>query len=85
MNPFLKQLRISVPKRSIPYGLANVLAWFSEKFSPKSNFNRFSVYCLCLDHTFVHDRATRDFGYKPIFSAEEAFEITLEWLKTQKF
>ena len=85
MNPFLEQLGISVPKRSIPYGLANVLAWFSEKFSPKSNFNRFSVYCLCLDHTFVHDRATRDFGYKPIFSAEEAFEITLEWLKTQKF
>lgn len=85
MNPFLEQLGISVPKRSIPYGLANVLAWFSEKFSPNSNFNRFSVYCLCLDHTFVHDRATRDFGYKPIFSAEEAFEITLEWLKTQKF
>ena len=85
MNPFLEQLGIPVPKRSIPYGLAKVLAWFSEKFSPKSNFNRFSVYCLCLDHTFVHDRATRDFGYKPIFSAEEAFEITLEWLKTQQF
>jgi sterol-4alpha-carboxylate 3-dehydrogenase (decarboxylating) len=84
MNPFLEQLGISVPKRSIPYGLANVLGWFVEKFSTKSNFNRFTVYCVCVDHTFVHDKATRDFGYQPIFTAEEAFNITIEWLKTQK-
>jgi len=84
MNPFLEQLGIPVPKRSIPRGLANFLGWFVEKFSTKSNFNRFSVYCVCVDHTFVHDKATRDFGYQPIFTAEEAFNITLEWLKTQK-
>jgi 2-alkyl-3-oxoalkanoate reductase len=85
MNPFLEQLGIPVPRRSIPRGLANVIGWFVEKFSTKSNFNRFSVYCVCVDHTFVHDKATRDFGYQPIFTAEEAFNITLEWLKTQKF
>ena len=85
MNPFLEGLGIPVPKMSIPHGMANFLAWFAEKFSPKSNFNRFSVYCLCQDHTFVHDKATRDFGYQPIYSAEEAFKITMEWLKTQKF
>jgi nucleoside-diphosphate-sugar epimerase len=84
MNPFLEQLGIPVPKRSIPRGLANVLGWSVEKFSTKSNFNRFTVYCVCVDHTFVHDKATRDFGYQPIFTAEEAFNITLEWLKTQK-
>ena len=85
MNPFLEGLGIPVPKRSMPYGLANLLAWFAEKFSPKSNFNRFSVYCLCLDHTFKHDKAMRDFGYQPKYSADEAFNITMEWLKTQKF
>ena len=85
MNPFLQGLGIALPKMSIPHGMANFLAWFAEKFSPKSNFNRFSVYCLCVDHTFVHDKATRDFGYRPIYSAEEAFKITMEWLKTQKF
>lgn len=85
MNPFLEQLSIPVPRRSIPHGLANFLGWFAEKFSTKSNFNRFSVYCVCVDHTFVHDKATRDFGYQPIFTAEEAFNITLEWLKAQKF
>ncbi len=85
MNPFLEQLGIPVPKRSIPRGLANVLGWSVEKFSAKSNFNRFTVYCVCVDHTFVHDKATRDFGYKPIFTAEEAFNITVQWLKAQKF
>ena len=85
MNPYLEQLGIPVPRRSIPRGLANVLGWFVEKFSARSNFNRFTVYCVCVDHTFVHDKATRDFGYQPIFTAEEAFKITLEWLKTQKF
>jgi len=84
MNPFLEQLGIPVPKRSIPRGLANVVGWFVEKFSTKSNFNRFTVYCVCVDHTFVHDKATRDFGYQPIFTPEEALNITLEWLKTQK-
>lgn len=85
MNPFLEQLGIPVPRRSIPRGLANIMGWFVEKFSTKSNFNRFTVYCVCVDHTFVHDKATRDFGYQPIFTADEAFNITLEWLKTQKF
>jgi nucleoside-diphosphate-sugar epimerase len=85
MNPYLEQMGIPVPKISIPHRPANILAWFAERLSPKSNFNRYSIYCTCVDHTFVHDKATRDFGYKPIFSAEEAFDITLEWLKTQQF
>lgn len=85
MNPYLEQLGIPVPKISIPHGLANVLAWVVERFSTTSNFNRFSVYSTCVDSTFVHDKATRDFGYQPIFTAEEAFDITLDWLKTQEF
>ena len=85
MNPYLEQMGIPRPKISIPQGPASILAWFAERLSPKSNFNRFSIYCTCVDHTFVHDKATRDFGYQPIFSAEEAFKITLEWLKTQEF
>jgi nucleoside-diphosphate-sugar epimerase len=85
MNPFLDALGIPRPKISIPRAPMNALAWLAERFSSKSVFNRFSIYCTCVDHTFVHDKATRDFGYRPIFSAEEAFSITLEWLKTQEF
>ena len=85
MIPYLEQLGIPIPKRSVPRGLANVIGWFAEKFSSRSNFNRFTIYCVCVDYTFVHDKATQDFGYQPIFTAEEAFNMTLEWLKTQKF
>lgn len=85
MNPFLEALGIPLPRIAIPYRPAYALAWVIEKFSPKSNLNRFSVYCTCVDATFVHDKATRDFGYQPIFSADEAFNITLDWLKKQDF
>lgn len=84
MIPYLEAMGIPPPRISIPRGVANILAWFVEKINPRSNFNRFSVYCTCVDHTFVHDKATRDFGYQPIFSAEESFRITLDWLKTQQ-
>ncbi len=85
MDPFLEQLGIRKPRVSIPHGVANSLAWVVEKFSRTSNFNRFSVYSTCVDSTFVHEKATRDFGYRPRFSREEAFNITLEWLKPQEF
>jgi 2-alkyl-3-oxoalkanoate reductase len=85
MIPFLEQLDIPVPRISIPYRLANALAWFAEKVNSRSYFSRFAVYNVCVDHTFVHDKATRDFCYQPVFTPEEAFNITLEWLKTQKF
>lgn len=85
MNPFLEALGIPRPKISIPRAPMNAIAWLAERFSSKSPINRFSIYCTCVDHTFVHDKATRDFGYQPIFSSEEAFNITLDWLKTQEF
>lgn len=84
-NQFLAPLGIPVPKVAIPYGLANALGWCAERVSPKSNLNRFTVNNVCADHTFVHDKATRDFGYEPLFTPAQAFEITLAWLKTQQF
>lgn len=84
MEPFLEGLGLPVPKRSLPYRLAYFLARFAEIFAPKSNFNRFSVIQTCIDHTFVHDKATEDFGYEPIVSKEEAFKRTLEWFKQQE-
>jgi len=83
MQPFLEELNLPIPTKSIPFKLAYFLAWFAEKFAPKSNFNRFSVIQTCLDHTFVSDKAERDFGYKPIISKEEAFEKTVEWFKNK--
>lgn len=81
MEPFLEALDLSPPTKSIPYKVAYTLAWFAEKIVPKSNFNRFAVVQTCVDHTFVSDKAERDFGYKPIISKEEAFKRTVQWFK----
>ncbi len=81
MGPFLESLGYTPPRRSIPYAIAYLLAMLSELFSPKAPFNRFSVIQTCIDHTFVSERARRDFGYEPIFSTDEAFRRTIRWAK----
>jgi len=37
-----------------------------------------------IDHTFIHDKATKDFGYKPIITKEVAQKRTLDWFKKQE-
>ena len=81
MEPFLIGMGMDPPKKSIPYLVAYLLGWINEKINPTSNFNRFAVIQTCVDHTFVYNKATRDFGYKPIVSKEQAFTRTLEWFK----
>jgi nucleoside-diphosphate-sugar epimerase len=77
MEPYLEALDLPVPRRSIPYPVAYGLACVVERLLPRSNFNRFSVIQTCVDHTYRHDRAERDFGYHPPISEEEAFRRTL--------
>jgi sterol-4alpha-carboxylate 3-dehydrogenase (decarboxylating) len=84
MEPFLEGLGLPLPKRSIPYRLALFLSAIAKFFNPKSTFNPFSVVQTCIDHTFVHDKATKDFGYEPIVSKEDAFNRTLEWFKKEE-
>ena len=81
MEKFLAGVGLPIPRRTIPYPLAYWLAAIAEIVAPRSNFNRFSVIQTCVDHTFVHHRAERDLGYRPIVSREEAFRRSLEWLK----
>lgn len=80
MEPYLEALQLPVPRWSIPYPVAYGLAYVAEKVAPRSNFNRFSVVQTCVDHTFRHDRAECDFGYRPIVSFDEAFRRTLAYL-----
>ncbi len=77
MDPFLAALDLPIPRRRIPYPVAYGLACVAEVVAPRSNFNRFAVIQTCVDHTYRHDRAERDFGYEPIVSREEAFRRTL--------
>jgi sterol-4alpha-carboxylate 3-dehydrogenase (decarboxylating) len=81
MEPFLRALDLPVPRRSIPYRLAYAMAGVAEIFAPHSNFNRFAVIQTCVDHTFVHGKAERELGYRPIVSQEDAFSRSVQWLK----
>jgi nucleoside-diphosphate-sugar epimerase len=83
VEPFLEALELPVPRWSLPYPVAYGLACVAEVVAPRSNFNRFAVIQTCVDHTYRHDRAERDFGYRPIVSRDEAFHRTLEDLKSQ--
>ncbi|MBN1629664.1 MAG: NAD-dependent epimerase/dehydratase family protein [Thermoleophilia bacterium] len=83
MEPYLEALDLPVPRRRIPYPVAYGLACAAERVVPRSSFNRFAVVQTCVDHTYRHDRAERDFGYRPIVSPEEAFRRTLADLKGQ--
>jgi nucleoside-diphosphate-sugar epimerase len=77
MEPYLEALGLPIPRRSIAYPLAYGLACVAERVAPRSNFSRFAVIQTCVDHTYRHDRAERDFGYQPVVSLEEAFRRTL--------
>ena len=81
MKPFLEGLGLKPPKKSIPYPVAYTMGWINEKVNPRSVFNTFAIIQTCIDHTYIYNKATKDFGYKPIVSKEEAFKRTLEWFK----
>lgn len=82
MEPYLRALELPVPRRSIPYPVAYALACVAERVAPRSTFNRFAVIQTCVDHTYRHDWAAQDFGYRPIVSPEEAFRRTLADVKS---
>jgi len=81
MKPFLEGLGLKPPARSIPYSFAYPMGWINEKINPRSVFNTFAIIQTCIDHTYIHDKAAKDFGYEPIVSKEEAFKRTLDWFK----
>ncbi|HUX51343.1 MAG TPA: NAD-dependent epimerase/dehydratase family protein [Spirochaetia bacterium] len=79
--PFLEELGLPRARRSIPYLPAYLLASIVEFFFPRSRLCRFSVVQTCVHHTFVHTKATRDFGYTPEVPPDEAFRRTATWFR----
>ncbi len=83
MTPYLEGLDLPVPRWRIPYPVSYGLACLAEVVAPLSSFNRFAVAQTCVDHTYRHERAERDFGYRPLVSREEAFRRTMADLRRQ--
>ncbi|MCX6245110.1 MAG: NAD-dependent epimerase/dehydratase family protein [Bacteroidetes bacterium] len=73
----------------LPRDFAMMVGFFSEmiavaarpvkRYTPK--MSRFAVIYTCTDFTFSSEKAKRDFGFVPKYSAEEAFERTVSFYK----
>jgi nucleoside-diphosphate-sugar epimerase len=89
MEPILGELGYSLPprSRSVPYPVAWSLGALLEgvafacrplfRFVP--TLTRSSVRFVCHEHTFVGEKARRDFGYEPIYPESVALQRTVEW------
>ena len=49
------------------------------RYNPK--FSRFAVMYTCADFTFKTDKAKKDFGFRPKYSHDEAFEMTVKYYR----
>jgi nucleoside-diphosphate-sugar epimerase len=71
--------------RWFAYGLGSISEFFAflwrpvRRYSPK--MSRFAVTYTCTDYTFNSEKARRDFGFIPKYSAEEAFERTVRYFR----
>ena len=92
-KPILTQLGYRIPNRKIPYGIGMILAYLSEfvsklpwnKKNAQPMLTRYTVASTALDFSFVHDKATRDFGYQPIVPLDIALKETINDLKQRGF
>lgn len=92
-KPILTQLGYTIPNRKIPYGIGMILAFLSEfvsklpwnKKNAQPMLTRYTVASTALDFSFVHDKATRDFGYQPIVPLDIALQETIKDLKQRGF
>lgn len=50
-----------------------------KKYQPK--FSRFAVIYTCTDFTFTSDKAATDFGFRPKYSEEEAYDRTIAYYR----
>jgi nucleoside-diphosphate-sugar epimerase len=94
MEPILNQLGYALPpkSRSIPYPVMWTIGALLEgvafacrpfvRFAP--TLTRSSVRFVCHDHTFVGDKANRDFGYEPLYSELQAIERTVDWFRANE-
>jgi len=64
---------------------AEFFAWLLRpvyRFYPK--LSRFAVNYTCNDFTFRTDKASREFGYTPLFGEEEALEKTIAYYRNER-
>lgn len=92
-RPILSSLGYTIPNKRISYRVAMILAYISEfvaelpwnRKTAQPLLTRYTVASTALDFSFVHDKATRDFGYQPIIPLDIAIEETIKDLKQRGY
>jgi len=86
-----KKLGYEIPDRRIPYWVAKTVAMISERWAKITKpdkpplLTNYVVAATCKHCSFSHAKATRDFGYEPIVSREEAIHRTVEDLRARGY
>lgn len=92
-KPILRGLGYEIPSKKLSYKTAMVLAHLSEfmvkmpwnKKSASPMVTKYTVASTALDFSFIHDKATRDFGYTPLVSHKVAIQETIKDLKERGY
>lgn len=92
-KPILTALGYTIPNKKISYRIGMFLAYISEfvselpwnKKNAQPMITRYTVASTARDFSFVHDKATRDFGYHPIVPLDVAIQETIEDLRQRGF
>lgn len=92
-EPFLRDLGLPLPTRSIPYRVAYLMALTWELAALATGglprrmlpLTRYTVASTCVDFYFSNARAIRELGYHPPIDQTEARRRTVEWVKTDLF
>lgn len=95
LEPILQALGHELPTRHLPESVAMAIATvmdgaaaiseripFLPDFTP--TLTRSSVRFVCHDHTFDGSKLTRDLGYTPKYSADEAMQRTIDWWRAHE-
>lgn len=87
IDSFVKALGLPFETRTMPYVAVRAIAEILElrhRLNPAKDTIDLSLYVVestCKDFCFKHDKATRDLGYVPRVSQQEAFDRTLAWIQ----
>ncbi len=88
-NNLLHNAKIPMVTESVPYKTAYRVGAFLEavyKFIPpiiEPPMTRFVAGQLAFSHYFNISAARKDFGYKPVIDPADAFDKTMEWLRSE--
>lgn len=85
INSLLDSLHLPIVTRRVDYRSAYAIATLSEWLATAlpwlgpAKLTRFVTNELAFSHSFSHDNATRDFGYQPLVSPNQALALVIAW------